>query len=171
MAAETFANKQVAAPTIIQMSPDFGFDYGLDNGGVIYMGKVATRTGQSNDDYITMQATTDMPHGVVTDIGAEWGYNNPDSVAVDNDPIQVAPVGSGHVVYVFLLSAQGTLFKGRKLYADGAGRVQPLPTSDACATTIHSLMNRYVGVLWNIKVINSTADPKKDMIIMIKLEA
>ena len=171
MTRETFANKQLAAPTIVQMAPGIGFDYGLDNGGVVYMGTVATRTGESNDDYIVMQATTDIPHGVFTDIGPEWGYNAPDTVAVDIDPVQVAPIGSGHVVYCFLISAAGTLFKGRKLYADGAGRVITLPASDVCLTTTHTVIQRYVGVLWDIKIINSTADPKLDLIVKVKLEA
>jgi hypothetical protein len=173
MAADTFASKGIpAGGCLAWAAPDEGLEEGLDNGGVVKVGFGITGTGQTYPDFILMQAATDHFHGVCTDIGPEWGYRDPDTAATDNDAIKLANAGSGHVVWMMMISAQGAMYKGTNLRCDTSGRAKLTYTpaaGDSIQLLKDALDHNYVGRFWEANRAASTDDPKPDVLVKIKL--
>ena len=148
-----------------QSNPNASFGSYIDNGGVCKAGYAVTRTGQTfaSRDIIRVQATTDKVLGVPTKIihydRTDWDY---DEAAADNDFVEVAERGSGHIVGLFIQSAQGDLTAGTHIYSDGTGYGITMPDAaagDSIQAVRDDLKNRLIGTLWEDSA-QSTADPK-----------
>ena len=105
--------------------PGKGFGNYRDNGGVVYAGYAVTRTGETFNtrDISRCASANDHPLGVPIEIihadGTSWDF---DEIAADNDIVNIAEIGSGHVVYMFVASAQGDIPTGTLMMVDSGGR-------------------------------------------------
>ena len=155
-------------------APGKGFGNYRDNGGVVYAGYAVTRTGETfNTRDISKCATAnDHPLGVPIEIihgdGTSWDY---DEVAADNDTVNIAEIGSGHVVYMMIASAQGDIPTGTLMMVDSAGRAAIFTVAAGSGDSIDAIrkdLNLAIGHAYE-GIEEDASDPKDNVLGQIIL--
>lgn len=173
MADDTFAGRGWAP--IHLLSPGNRLSNYRDNGGVVYAGYFVTRTGETHAsrDVSKCASSNDLPLGVPVEIihadGSSWDY---DEIAVDNDIVVVAEVGTGHVVTVMMQSAQGDLEVGQLLMCSSVGRVLLFTAAAAAGDSIDQIrkdLHLMCGRLWE-DCSEDASDPKDNILCKVRLD-